>query len=732
MPLFYILIGQQESNAIRISKQHYKIFNVLIAPQSLFTYLCAPKLKQYTMKNLTLPILTAGLLLSLSAFSAPAKKIPTTIKQPNGKTITVIKQGDEFHSFYVTEDGIALKLCSDGFLRYYNNDGVTVSKITASDPEERTQEELAFLSTSNKDIVKKSFTKIYSENKSRRAPKRTNIYKNVKEGEKVNGLVIMVEFNDKKFTHSKEDINNLLNQEHYSENGSIGSARDYFLDQSNNQFDITFDVVGPIKTDKGYAYYGGNGSYPDVNIFEFVEEVCNKAGNTGIDLSKYDQNNDNEVDLVFFLYAGNGENSSNDSNTIWPHAASLKDNGINMQVGDFTINNYACTAELNEGGSDKICGIGTFCHEFSHTLGLPDLYDVTYLIPYTTGTWSLMDEGCYNADSYVPVGYSAYEKNSVGWLDPVVLDKTPQTITIGKTIETNEAYKMVSDEKENEFYFIENRVQEGWDTYIKCEGLMITSVSYDETSWKNNNVNSFEPLGCYFIAADNVRTKDTESGDLYPNGNNNSFTDSTSPASVTNSKNRLGQPITEITKNSDKTVTFKYMGGEGYTLPTPVAKEATNIRDNQFVANWEVTEGASEYYLYINKMDGNDIVSTQKYNYTGENTNKALIKNLSTDTKYTYYVIAYVDNMKTVPSNSIEVILGTVGIEDSQSDNISIQVQDKNIIIDSNKKQNIRIYNIEGCLIKDTNIEEGTSVFNLNSNGVYIIKCGNKTEKVCI
>ena len=70
--------------------------------------------------------------------------------------------------------------------------------------------------------------------------------------------------------------------------------------------------------------------------------------------------------------------------------------------------------------------IGTICHEFSHILGLPDLYDVDYedsggesLHP---NAWSLMADGIESDFGRGPVGYSLYERYALGFASPDVIN----------------------------------------------------------------------------------------------------------------------------------------------------------------------------------------------------------------------------------------------------------------------------------------------------------------------
>lgn len=80
--------------------------------------------------------------------------------------------------------------------------------------------------------------------------------------------------------------------------------------------------------------------------------------------------------------------------------------GQSLTLDGVKINSYACSAELSNTGID---GIGTICHEFSHCLGYPDLYDTDYTGNFGMSSFDLMDYGGYNGDGFCPAGYTAYE-----------------------------------------------------------------------------------------------------------------------------------------------------------------------------------------------------------------------------------------------------------------------------------------------------------------------------------
>lgn len=348
-----------------------------------------------------------------------------------------------------------------------------------------------------------------SRARDRKAPRRDAFL-----GER-RGLVILVSFPDISFQDesSYQIWNDIINREGYADNGAPGSVSDYFFDQSYGQFQLKFDVLGPIEATHEHAYYGQNINWGDPvgwfdqNVGELVEETCRAVANQ-VRFSDYDWDGDGEVDQVFLLYAGYGENDyfSKDSTVIWPHMATLSDdwegyeNGLQLQ--GVRINTYACSNELTR--SNKLAGLGTICHEFSHCLGLPDMYD-TEKGSTVLGGYDMMDQGCYNGNSWCPVGYSSYERYVCGWLTPVEIadphavagydpdgEATPESSlqSIRPLIRYPDACLYRSSSEANDYYLIENRLKESWDTYFPTTGLLAWHIDYNEQAWTENTVNN--------------------------------------------------------------------------------------------------------------------------------------------------------------------------------------------------------------------------------------------------
>ena len=554
-------------------------------------------------------LLTVALgMATVSSFASPAKRNPIEVQQPDGTILTVLLQGDEYQHFYTTTDNLPIRKCEDGYFRYMENSNRTVGNVIARNITERSNADKSYLASLPTQEIRSVLVKQNAKNRvANKRGLRSQVPQYAKSEEPVHGLIILVAFKDQGFSSvgTNEAFTEMMNAEGYSKNRAIGSARDYFISQSNGKFKPIFDVVGPVTLTRNMAYYGGN-DYNDNDIRpeEMIVDACQAADKLGVDFSRYDLNNDGEIDLVYVIYAGYSEAAGADANTIWPHAWAVYDGAQKTATVDgLLINNYACSSELDGTDGLELDGIGTFCHEYSHTLGLPDFYNTEDSYDFTMDAWSIMDYGCYNNDGKVPLGYSAYEREYVGWMTIEDLGDTPQSIRLENLADSQKAYKIVSDRNANEYFVFENRQQTGWDAYMEASGLMITAVAYDQTAWDNNDLNNGYKKRMYVVAADNSYSSRTLYGDLYPYAGNNTFTKTSRPASTTYSGYTLDRPVTEIT-HKDGIITFDYMGGAS-AFPTPVATAATDIKSASFTANWNAVEGATSYTLQVDKVNKN-------------------------------------------------------------------------------------------------------------------------------
>lgn len=409
-------------------------------------------------------------------------------------------------------------------------------------------------------------------------------------------LVILISFSDLDFQeeHTKEFYDQILNQPGF-ESGIAGKGcvADYFKEQSNGQLNLQFDVFGPYKTSRNAQSSNANAdtkNYHNAAKEEAVRKMMEE--NPEWDFAQYDWDGDNYVDQVVFITAGLAGNQSPKSyGYLWPSTGGLS--AAIKTPDNKKIQRNTSSAELwITKESYTSCGIGTICHEFSHCLGLPDIYptggDVTaYSI---CDEWDLMDGGNFTGFGWCPPNYTAQEKMYLNWLEPIELTE-PTSITGMKPVsEGGEIY--IIHHTDNEYYLLENRQWTGWDAGLPGCGLLITHVDFNANEWQANDVNITEGhLRFDIVHADNLdyeqwneiqpRTLAQWAGENrmhnrhlstspYPwNDTQNSIvnrelTDTSTPAAIMFNKNAkglklMGKSITNIQQADDGTISFDFM-----------------------------------------------------------------------------------------------------------------------------------------------------------------------------
>lgn len=522
-------------------------------------------------------------------YAIPATPDSINITQPDGSQIAIRLHGDEFFNYSTTLDGYTLTRNKKGILTYArtNAKGELIStRMKASNIEKRTVNERKYIQkiSPNTDFstLKVVRRTMRSANIGSSSPMRvanatssTNSTETIKKSYPLTGspksLVILVNFSDLSFVTSspKTAFTNLLNQSGYSANGGTGSARDYFSDNSMGVFNPQFDVVGPYTLPDTMGYYGINSVGFDLRPRQMVIDAC-KAANNDVDFSQYDTDNDGIVDNIFIYYAGYNEAEGGKENSVWPHRWDLS-NTVTKFDG-VRIYDYACTSELRKNSGALMCGIGTFCHEFGHVLGLPDYYPTDNATHHTLRTWDIMDYGAYLNSGRTPPSYSAYNRFYLNWLIPTEI-KEAGSYTLDTLNTSNKAYIFTQYGNHNlngsnpspvQFFTLENRQKSGWDSYLPGHGLLITRIYYNASTWENNTPNNnATAMGVDIMEADGIATNSSLSGDVFPYTSIN-IVDKDTTITVTSNytptlrdNTNINKPITKI-KETNGIISFNF------------------------------------------------------------------------------------------------------------------------------------------------------------------------------
>ena len=563
--------------------------------------------------------------LLFAAMTAGAVKMKpgiNIIKQADGTTITVRAYGDEDLSYFLASDGTLLYQEGTNFyMAGVKADGTLYSTgVLAHEPSMRTIKEISAIKAQNAKAFYNSMETQAKANKVRREPMTPDNSLLPSLG-KHKIPVILVEFSDVEFSVENPKATfdkylngkELFNKETDPEMGqNYASVAKYFKDMSFGKFEPEFEVYGPVNLGKPLATYGA-GYSSEENMGLLLTDACT-AVDDEVDFTQYDSNDDGNIDLIYIIYAGFSQSiAGNSTDCIHPKSGylSLAKSFDGMDVKRYGVNNELNGTPADQANGPIINGIGLFCHEFSHCMGLPDLYPKSgsiaeACINQNMDYWSLMDAGEYTANGYRPTAYTAWERERLGWMEIGTLTG-PSNVELKSLDEGGAAFRIYNDKDEtgHEYYIVENVQNNGWNKNLFGNGLMVTHVDYLSSQFslggcKVNNTEGHPRMHVmaadgmfvpeYFLGstiedsyitflkehnADLVAKyggqvfsiedyKAEAAGDLFPGTSNaTSLTDDSQPMKAwTYNGETMGKPITDITNDTEKgIVSFKFMGG---------------------------------------------------------------------------------------------------------------------------------------------------------------------------
>ena len=570
--------------------------------------------------------------------AGPARHTAVFLKQPDGSVFQARIKGDEFTRIKTDISGRSLIQDADGWWNYalYEPDGTKVSsgwRVGTETPSgvlaasmDIPYDRLSLNAQTRRQELRSEEVPIYRR---MRETAMTHTRSGEESGPIIkHGLVILANFKDVKFKHTKEEFERLLTEQGYSVNGATGSAKEYFDDQFNGLMEFDFHVTDIVTLSKNRSHYGSNDrDGNDQAPAEMIAEAC-RLVDSNIDFSLYDDDGDGTVDNVFLFFAGQDEAEGASEECIWSHTWYIRSGaGIRLELDDTTIDRYACSSELtiafDSVGNiyEFISGIGTFCHEYSHTLGLPDFYDTDYeesggIAAGFWGSTSLMDGGNYNNMGNTPPYYNALERLIAGINEPEVLKNTGK-YSLDPINESGRTYLLNTDD-ENVFYLFECRSNKGWDTHIGGSGMLayridLTDGKFDR--WSIHNKVNTDPSrqhadlieadgrsDSFVTMEDLAAARKNTAGLFFPHGNNDSIEISEESSLIS-------------IKKDGSSIRFNFVGKEEALIPPTAVNITKDVFADAAIIGFESSypyEGEATF-LWGRSGNEKDTVMVQPY-----------------------------------------------------------------------------------------------------------------------
>lgn len=682
-------------------------------------------------------------LLAIAAAALPAKAIPAypgllKVTQPDGTVIEVRAAGDE-HFHYLTD-------AKGEFILEKNDKGFLVNAERLGETLRPVKEHIDVLRAEQNALnnpTKRTIGKI--------GPDGRSAFPTIGE---TDCLIVLVEFADRPFTDKSgyEDVRAFydayFNQKNFRAYDLEYSVADYFNEVSNGLYKPKYDISPIVTLPKEAQYYVGDQPNDRYRHWDEALSYALKELDGKIDFTRYDNDGDGNIDFVYFIYAGYGQADTAETSAIWPHQGNLP----SMSLDGVKTGPYACSNELR-GSADyyqktlRPAGIGAFCHEFGHVLGLPDLYDPNYYNrAYVPGKWSVMCSGCYNVGGTVPCSYTGYERWFCKWLEfedvadgkHYELKPLTQEPKVYRVPVLNRLGKPTS-----EYWVVENRNREGLDQGLPADGMILWYVYFTNSLWTQNVVNTkWDFPHCTVVAPSYIGAPKDLQDEGWVDGAywpvlrwDGAYIDYIAPGTP-DALNARGQVdpekfhplITSIRHDEEtKLVSFDYN-----IMPQP--SDAPNITlvnrlegTNRVYVEWEPVENATSYLLTVTRTTAAGstiIVDNLDLTDVGTETNH-IIGNLTT-TQMGHQMKIYIRAMYNGVPSSKQSVETCIPSELPVFDNGVDAVEASTVISGGHgcviAPEEAEVYNLAGIRTGHDNLPAG----------VYVVRYGTRVRKVVV
>lgn len=372
---------------------------------------------------------------------------------------------------------------------------------------------------------------------------------------KIYSLTLLVDFSDKVAPVTVSEVEDWLNKEGFNRDGCNGSVRDYYLDVSNGQLDLTNEVYGWYRAKHPKSWYEGLQGYSGSD--SLMKEVF-AYFDSQVDFSRYDNDKDGTTEAINIVYAGAGEVWGQG---LWPHSgwSSERRDGVKLTHHQMT-------------DMPGKFSIYVFVHESGHMIfGWPDLY--------WYGDYCTMGN---RANDWNPVAINDFFRADQGWIPFVdITDDDINNVTSLEVTQPGEfCYRYKNPARPDKEGLVWSYVSNtGRDKVLAGSGLLMQHYDF---AIEGNSAS--DKLGLRIVHAsaagkssDNVADQWPSPGStantFFKSGTYPEFSDDAYPAIRWYNGSKTGLKITDI-GTPGETLTFCI--GENCSEPTSSSSTATS------------------------------------------------------------------------------------------------------------------------------------------------------------
>lgn len=411
---------------------------------------------------------------------------------------------------------------------------------------------------------------------------------------KIYSLTLLVDFSDTPAPVTVSEVEEWLNKEGFNRDGCNGSVRDYYLDVSNGQLDLTNEVYGWYRAKHPKSWYEGLQGYSGSDslykeVFDYFDPQ--------VDFSRYDNDKNGSTEAINIVYAGAGQTWGQG---LWPHSG-WSGNVIKDGV---RLTNHQMTDMPGK------FSIYVFVHESGHMIfGWPDLY--------WYGDYCTMGN---RANDLNPVAINDFYRADQGWIPFVdITSEDVDNVTGLEVTKPGEfCYRYKNPARPNQEGLVWSYVQnKGRNKVLAGSGLLMQHYDF---SIEGNS--AADKLGLRIVHASAAGKSSDNPGDQWPSpgstantffksGSYPEFSDDAYPAIRWYNGSKTGLKITDI-GTPGESLTFCI--GENCTEPS---SSSSTEASSSSVAEITVQKIALETTLPISDnyapvtldLNGNEVAS---------------------------------------------------------------------------------------------------------------------------